>query len=268
MSEAELLFTEVLNYSRSDLYLNRAFVLDKYTAARIASVLKRRIAGEPIQYIIGSTEFMGLRFGVIRGVFIPRPETEILVERVLGLAGSVRRIGSETIEILDIGTGSGCIAVAVAKLSPSVLAVTATDISLKAFILAAGNARLQGVDGRIRFVKSDLFASNKVCDRQYDIIVSNPPYVPTAEINRLQPEVRCEPWVALDGGEDGLAFYRRIIPKATDYLKRDGFLVMEIGYGQGGFVQRIIEGTQRLHLVEVVKDYSGIDRVIITKRNG
>jgi len=255
MNEAELLFTQILDCKRADLYLNRDLPLAKDKMALVSSVLRKRCCGEPLQYILGKTEFMGWEFRVDKSVLIPRPETEILVETAVKIAPQLN--------VLDLGTGSGCIAVSLAKLLPNVK-VTATDISLEALETARYNASLNNVE--VRFLQGDLFSNYDLRPKAYDLIISNPPYVPTAEIDDLQPEVREEPVIALDGGEDGLDFYRRIINQAPLYLKAGGYLILEMGFGQAEAIREIFKFFVNFEIIEIIKDYSNIDRVIVAKK--
>ena len=279
MQEPELLFTELLNCDRTALYLNGNLRIDKDRLKQAARVLKRRITGEPIQYILEKTEFMGWEFKVNSDCFIPRPETEILVEAAIKYA--TRAVPSEakpprrgqeqkstSISILDIGTGSGCIAVSLAKALPDV-EIIATDISRKAIALARHNAQLNNVADKIKFLNADLFMSYELSAMDYDIILSNPPYIPLAEIKKLQPEISYEPSIALDGGLDGLDFYRKVSKHAPPYLKNGGYLIMEMGFGQKSSIENIFKRLEDLNILEVVKDYSNIDRIIIMrKKNG
>jgi release factor glutamine methyltransferase len=260
MNEAEWLFTEVLSCDRIHLRKNKSLLLGKDKASMIASVLKRRIRGEPLQYILGETEFMGLEFRVASHVLIPRPETEILVETALRIVHSSKfRVQS----ILDLGTGSGCIAISLAKYLPDTN-ITATDISESAIEIAKQNAIKNNV--KINFLHSDLFNNDELRTADYELIVSNPPYVPTDELAGLQPEINYEPKIALDGGRDGMDFYRQIITRAPGCLKKEGFLILEIGYNQYEPVRGLFKKSGSLEITEVVKDYSGIDRVIVTKK--
>jgi len=277
VNETELLFTEILNCNRLSLYQNKDLCLSTDKSSLIASVLKRRIRGEPIQYILGKTEFMGLEFRVSEFVFIPRPETEVLVEAVLQYvtrsppgggrqghplagAGKVTRLN-----ILDIGTGSGCIAVSLAKFL-SDENITATDISQEALEVAEYNAKLNNLAKRIRFIQGDLFSQYAIRNTQYDIIISNPPYIPTADIQDLQLEIKYEPAVALDGGKYGLDFYRNIVTYAPNYLKVGGFLIMEMGFRQSKSIENIFKKSENFEIIEVIKDYNDIDRVIVAQR--
>jgi len=266
MTEAELLFTEILNCDRATLYKKSAQPLTKFESQKLSSVLKRRIAGEPLPYILGKTEFMGFEFRVMPDVLIPRPETEILVETACKYSHIAYRI-SHIVDILELGTGSGCIAVSLAKLLPNAN-ITATDISEKALKIACYNAQLNNVSDKIKFIQSNLFTNYQLPFTNYDIIISNPPYVASGEIENLQPEIRYEPRIALDGGCGGLDFYRRIIAEAPHYLKENGFLIMEMGYSQAEEIKNILKISGNFEIIEVVKDYSQIERVIIAKRIG
>lgn len=263
MNEAELLFSETLNCSRMDLYANKNSRLNKRESLFLSRVLKRRIQGEPIQYILGKAEFMGLEFKVTPDVLIPRPETEILVEAVIKYAAASRR-QADDFKILDVATGSGCIAVSLAKLIPGAK-ITATDISKSALSVAKHNSRLNDVSGRIEFIQSDLFTGGQARPVRYDIIVSNPPYIPAKEIDTLQMEVRNEPRLALDGGGDGLDFYRRIIDGSGGRIKESGVLIMEMGFKQKRKIKNIFQKYENFEIIEVIKDYNNIDRVIIAR---
>lgn len=224
----------------------------------------------PIQYVIGQTRFCDLDFLVDERVLIPRPETEMLVEAAMEIA---RKPGPGHLSALDLGTGSGNVAVSLmiqlcaeglTKFVPK-CKIVASDISEAALDVARLNARRHGVLDRIEFIKSDLFENIK--DR-FDIIIANPPYVAGWEFETLQKEVLREPRIALDGGADGLDFYRSIITASCGYLKSGGHLIMEIGFGQCGCISRIIKETSTLKLEEVKKDWNGIERVVIIKLDG
>jgi release factor glutamine methyltransferase len=264
MTEAELLFTQILNCDKLSLYQNRNSPLGKEKLSFISSVLKRRIAGEPIQYILGKTEFMGLEFKVTPDVLIPRQETEILVETALKQISDLRSQIS-VVNILEIGTGSGNIAVSLAKHLPGAK-ICACDISAKALDIARANVRINRVDDSINFIQSDLFASYDLRPTAYDLIISNPPYVTAQEIDNLQPEIKYEPRIALDGGGDGLDFYRRIASQAPEYLKEDGLLILEMGFGQAGSIKNILKISENFEIIEVVRDYNGLDRVIVARK--
>lgn len=268
MNEAEVLFTELLKCGRLSLYLNKNLYLDKNNSGLAASVLKRRIAGEPIDYILGKTEFMGLQFKVTADVFVPRPETEVLVEVVLkyakeySLPGSLGNMLNDNLEILDLCAGSGCIAVSLAKVLPGAN-ITAIDISEAALKIARQNAVLNDV--KINFLRGDLFAAYKLRTKSYELIVSNPPYIATMEIKKLQPEINYEPPIALDGGGDGLDFYKKIIKESPCYLKENGFLIMEMGFKQCQEIKNIFQKSSRFEIIEIIRDYNKIDRVIVAR---
>lgn len=261
MTEAELLFTEILNCNRQDLYLNKEAFLDKAAASLISSALKRRVQGEPLQYILGKTEFMGLEFKVTPEVFIPRPETEILVETAIKSVHSP--LCPAVHSILDVGTGSGCIAISLAKFLKNAR-VNAIDISNAALKVARQNAQLNNVE--INFIQSDLFNTVNSRLSAVDLIVTNPPYVPTREIGKLQPEIRYEPAIALDGGKDGLDFYRRIIQEAPRFLREGGFLIMEMGFNQAEAIKNIFQKSGVFEIIELIKDYNNIERAIVAKK--
>lgn len=259
MNETELLFTDILNCDRASLYLNKEKTLDRHIAAKVSRILKRRIYGEPIDYILGKCEFMGLEFRVNQDVLIPRPETEILVEVAIKQLSACR--------ILEIGTGSGCIAVSLAKFLPKAK-IVATDISEPALKVASGNAKLNNVESRISFIHCGLFYSKLLIPDSYNYIVSNPPYIPSAEIEELAPEIQYEPRIALDGGEDGLDFYRRIIQESPEFLMKEGFLILEMGFGQCENIKEIFKVCEKFEVKEIIKDYNDIERVIVGELKG
>ena len=219
--------------------------------------IKRLISGEPLQYITGVQEFMKINFIVTKDVLIPQPDTEILVEEVIRIANKI-----DNPLILDLCTGSGAIAVSLAKNVPNAK-IVATDISKKALEIARQNAKLNGVLNNIDFIESNLF--DKIKNIKFDIIVSNPPYIPTDEIRKLPKDVRQEPTIALDGGKDGLDFYRKIFAKGNEYLNRQGYLCVEIGYNQKEAVRKIIEKKERYVQTYCIKDLCQNDRVIVTQ---
>ena len=218
-------------------------------AARYEELLSRREKREPMQYILGETEFMGLTFHVEPGVLIPRFDTEVLCEEAL------RRLGGEKHRVLDIGTGSGAIAVTIAKLAPA-CEVTAVDVSDTALRVACGNAERNGV--KVRFVKSDCF--NELTGETFHMIISNPPYIDEAEMKELMPEVLQEPELALFGGADGLDFYRRIIREARAHLASGGCLLFEIGWKQKDAVGALLRET--IGEPFALKDYGDNWRVV------
>ena len=219
--------------------------------------VKRHILGEPIQYITGKQEFMKLNFLVTKDVLIPRQDTEILVEEVINIARKI-----ENPIILDLCTGSGAIAVSLAKYVNNVK-IFATDISPKALEIAKKNAEFNGVKNNIDFIESDLF--NKIKNLKFDIIVSNPPYIETDEIKKLTKDVQNEPIQALDGGKDGLTFYRKIAEDAPEFLNIHGFLCFEIGYNQKQKVKQILEKQKRYINIYCKKDLCENDRVVVAQ---
>ncbi len=264
MNETELLFTEILGCSRTELYLRKQQVLSRENCFRISRALKRRLSGEPIEYILGKTEFMGLEFAVNPGVLIPRPDTEILVETCLNYLANYPAFRFSDPHILEIGTGSGCIAVSLAK-SFSQVQISATDISLVALDVAEANARNIGVLDKISFFYSDLFDSPRIAGESFDLIVSNPPYVKRDVISTLAPEVRREPLIALDGGEDGLDFFRRILGEAPKHLNSEGLVILEIGFDQKEELEKFLRSAQIFEVKETIKDYNNINRVMVLK---
>jgi release factor glutamine methyltransferase len=251
--DAEAMLRHQLGRDRAWLLAHGDDAVELANAAAFAEIVGRRLAGEPIQYITGSAEFYGLPFAVAPGVLIPRPETEHLVEEVLRLAAQF-----PAPRIADIGTGSGAIAVALAH-SLQQAQITATDLSEQALGIARKNALHNGVLNRIEFLEGDLFAP--LAGQRFDIVASNPPYVPLADSPSLSVEVReFEPHSALFAGEDGLDLYRRLIPAAREHLVPGGWLVLEIGYGQRPAIQQLLtqSGYGEIHFVP---DYQRISRV-------
>jgi release factor glutamine methyltransferase len=226
------------------------------------SLVTRRLKGEPLQYIIGTAEFMGLNFIVNRDVFIPRPETEILVNTILSSPFTFYPSPERRLKILDLCTGCGNIAISLAKFLPDG-EIIATDISSAALNIAEQNSVLNEVNYRIKFYQGNLFQALPF-DKKYkfDIIVCNPPYIKHSDIEHLQKEVRREPRISLDGGEDGLDFYRRIAGKTRNYLKKGGALFLEIGAGQVADVIRIFESMNIFNVHKIIKDFTGIERVL------
>lgn len=246
--DAMQMLAHVLSEDALMMRLNGHRTLAAAQITAYEAILARREKREPMQYILGSTGFMGLEFHVEPGVLIPRPDTEILCEEALG------RI-TEGARVLDIGTGSGALAVSLAKLSKA-SSVTAVDVSDTALCVAAGNAERNGA--QVRFVKSDCFAALQ--GETFDVIVSNPPYIDKPDMETLMPEVLMEPELALFGGEDGLDFYRRISREAGAYLAPGGVLLFEIGYKQKDDVSDLL----RQHIGEpfALKDYGDNWRVV------
>lgn len=275
--DAEIILMETLQINKPKLYTADSEISDEMSR-HIDSLAERRAGGEPLQYIIGHVDFCGLNIKVGPGVLIPRPETELLVVEVLKTvtsnelrvtsknsgqdSGLLRHSSlvtrSSPLSILDLCTGSGCLALAIAKHIPD-SDVYAVDISEKALEYARENAKFNGI-ANVKFLKGNLFEAVK--GMRFDIIVSNPPYIKRSDINNLQPEIRgWEPLDALDGGEDGLRFYREILPLSAQYLNSNGCLIVEMGYGEHSEIVRIAEGSG-VRGLSVIKDYSGIERVL------
>jgi release factor glutamine methyltransferase len=271
--QAELLLALVLGLPRLKLYLNFERVLTTEEQNRIGELVKRRGAREPLQHIIGSTSFCGLELLVNRHVLIPRPETEILAEiawqfldaRTLSSMAGENQHGEtpRSPVVLDIGTGSGCLAIAVATKCVAAR-IDATDLSPAALAIAGANAQRHGVAERIRFYEGDLFADLKA-ENQFDLIISNPPYIPSTEIEKLEPEVRnYDPEAALDGGEDGMKFYRRLASEAPPFLAPQGSFMAEFGDGQEKSLATIF--TEQGWVVEqIIPDLSRKPRILVAR---
>ena len=255
---AEVLLMFVLGVNRAYLYAHPERELTAEEETRYENVLAQRATGMPSQYITGHQEFWGLDFVVSPAVLIPRPETEHLVEKALALAARFAHP-----RIVDVGTGSGAIAVALAR-HLSQAQIAAVDISAAALDIARENAGRNAVSDRIRFLLGDLLAP--VRDERFDVVVSNPPYVPVVDRESLSVEVReHEPALALFAGEDGLDAYRRLIPEAFEVVEPGGYLLLEIGFGQSAAVAALLtqagfEGT------EFIPDLQGIPRVVYGHR--
>ena len=252
---AELLLAHSLGIQRVKLYmdLDRPLVADELSTFR--ALIQRRLAGEPTQYLMGHREFYGRRFAVDPRVLIPRPETELLVEAAL------RSVPKDApARLLDLCTGSGCIAVSMAAERP-LAEVWATELSPAALEVARSNAESLGVAARVRFLEGDLLGPIPP-ESRFDVIVSNPPYIRTSELASLQREVQKEPRVALDGGDDGLAIIRRIAETAQGFLRPGGRLALEIGDDQGDAVKTLLTRAG-YHEVLIEKDYARLDRLAL-----
>lgn len=238
------------------LNLNKELTKEQYD--EFLGYINDRINGRPVAYIVGNREFMGLDFFVKEGVLIPRPDTETLVEEIIELCKNK----NEEINIIDIGTGSGAITVSLAKYIEN-SNITSLDISDIPLEVGKINAVNNGVDDRIEFLKSDVFTAIKNTEKKFDIIVSNPPYIPQKDIETLHTQVKdYEPYNALEGGEDGLDFYRQITEESVQYLKQGGILAYEVGHDQAEDVSKIMKhhGYDKIY---TKKDIQGIDRVVI-----
>ena len=263
--DAEVLLAETLGVDRVALYTHFDQPLHPEELARFKKLLQRRLQREPVAYIIGRREFWSLTFKVTPDVLIPRPETEILVAEALEVLPPATT--ARPFRILEIGTGSGAISVALAKEFPSA-SLVATDVSAKALAVAQENASLLGVGDRIQFLRGDLFIPLKR-ESAFELIITNPPYIPQDYFPSLPPEVRdFEPRVALDGGRDGLAFFRRILPRLGEYLSPEGWVLAEIGAGQDQKVRQMAAANPDLDSCDFLPDLAGIKRVFkARKRN-
>lgn len=252
-SKARRLLDFTLNVPKEYLITNNEKELSKQDFEYYKNYITRLINGEPIQYIIGKQEFMGIEFNVNKDVLIPQPDTEILVEETIKIAKEYNKP-----KVLDLCTGSGAIAVSIKKYVPEA-EVFASDISIKALQLA----KINNIDNNINFIESNLFEN---INNEFDIIVSNPPYIRTEEIKSLSKEVQNEPLIALDGGQDGLDFYRDIIKQAHNYLKSNGKLCLEIGDEQKDAITQILKSNFNYTNIKYYKDLQGNDRVIIVEK--
>ncbi|OJW09410.1 MAG: protein-(glutamine-N5) methyltransferase, release factor-specific [Planctomycetales bacterium 71-10] len=258
--DAEVMLAHVLGYERVQLYTHYEDVVGERARGEYRDLVRRRSEGTPVAYLVGRKEFYSLRFDVTPAVLIPRPETEFVVMEFLA---AVKEIEGPT--AIDVGTGSGCIAVACAKHKPGAR-FAAIDASADALDVARRNAARHAVADRIEFLEGDLLAP--LAGRPaVDVIVSNPPYIATAEVEALDPGVRdFEPRLALDGGVDGLDAYRRIAAQAPPLLKSGGRLILEIGFSQDAEVAAIIESTPGLRFSATVRDLQGHPRVVLATR--
>lgn len=254
--KSRLIMQYVLNKPRQYLIVYDNQVLTLREEVNYFKAIKRLTLGEPIQHITHQQEFMKLNFYVNEDVLIPRQDTEILVEEVIKIA---KKINAKN--ILDMCTGSGAIAVSLAKYLPNT-EIIAIDISKKSLEIAKKNAKSNEVENQITFIESDLF--DKIPNEKYDIIVSNPPYIKKDVIKTLTKEVQKEPEIALDGGIDGLDFYRKIVKQAEKHLKYKGYICLEIGYDQRQDVIKIINDERKYINTYSKKDLYDNDRIVIT----
>jgi release factor glutamine methyltransferase len=256
---AELILSFVLKMERIELYTHFDQPIKKPQLDRLHSLIKRCLQNEPVQYLVGRCEFYSLSFKVSPACLIPRPETELLVERAIEFLRS--RTGAQF--VCDLCTGCGCIAVAIAK-NFSDAKIIATDICDKALSVAAENIKKYELDRRIELLQGDLFQPviSQLDVKEFDLIVCNPPYVSGAEYEKLDAKVKnYEPKLALDGGTNGLDIYRRIAAGAGSHLKKDGALLLEIGFIQGQEVKKLLEDTNTFRQVKVEKGFNNNDRI-------
>lgn len=259
---SELLLGHVLKMNRVQLYLNFEKPLTGDELDRYRDLLKRRGTHEPIQYILGETEFYSLKLKVNRHTLIPRPETEILVDTAIG---QVQKIfdPEKTIEILDVGTGCGNIAIALAKNIERSF-VTAIDIHDETLQVAEQNAKFHQVDHKVTFFKQDIFTNNLNLSCKYNMIVSNPPYISQQEFELLPREVRdYEPYISLNGGNDGMNFYRRLATIAKQLLLAQGFIIIEIGASQAKTIKELFSKKSSFRSNEIINDLNGMPRVFL-----
>lgn len=255
--DAEVLLCAVLKCQRITLYVDFERPLSEEELAKYREYVQRRGNFEPLAYILGEKAFMRNTFKVTQATLVPRPETELLVESIVRAANVLRPDGD--VKILDIGTGSGAIIVSLLDYLPRAKGV-GVDISVDALIVAKENADKIGVSGRIGFVRSDVFGKLPL-EKKFDIIVSNPPYIPAADIAGLDKDVQQEPRGALDGGDDGLDFYRRITAEAAAHLADEGLLAFEVGINQADEVAKLCLANG-FSKTSVRKDYAGVERMV------
>lgn len=265
VNDTGIILCYTLKKDRSFLYAHEDYPLEKEEYRKFFGYLSKRVRHVPLQYITGHCEFMSLDFDVNPSVLIPRQDTELLVETVISFVQNSneyrivkpQKLNSD-LHILEIGTGSGCIAVSLAYYLKN-SRVTAVDISSDALAVALKNAKRAGVEKRIEFILSNIYT--ELDGSKFDIIVSNPPYIPTGQISLLQAEVsQYEPLTALDGGSDGLAYYKFIIKDSVRYLKTSGLIALEVGIGQAGQVRALMQ--DKYEDITALKDLQGIERVL------
>ncbi|UCG80077.1 MAG: peptide chain release factor N(5)-glutamine methyltransferase [Desulfobacterales bacterium] len=263
---AEILLAHALGLRRVDLYVQYDRHLQVEELELFRGFIKRRIQREPVAYIVGKKEFWSMDLRMTPDVLIPRPETETLVEAALSIVQP--KPGPEPLRILDLGTGSGAIVLAMASEWPG-QSFYAVDRSEKALAVARENARTRELDKTITFLQGDWFDPVRDRGRYFDVIVSNPPYIASHEFEVLPPEItEYEPREALDGGSDGLAAIRLIIEQAAHHMIPGGWLLFEIGHDQWVAVEKLISGGKTYRDWAVIKDYSGYDRVVRAKATG
>lgn len=260
--DAWILFEKICGLSKTEYFVKMSEEASDEQTSQYLKAIETRITHYPLQYIIGEWEFMGLTFKVNESVLIPRQDTELLVEKAFGIVDEEFHINNNyTMPVLDMCTGSGCIGITMAK-KYTFADVTCVDISKEALEVAKYNAQLNEVEN-ISFVESDLFEN---VTGKFDMIICNPPYIASSEIDKLMPEVReHEPRIALDGDVDGLKFYRKIIEKSKEFLNENGYILFEIGYDQREKVKELL-AEKGYADIEALKDLSGNDRVVIGKR--
>lgn len=267
---AKELLAHIISQNKIYLVINENEELDDHIAQEFIKKIQEIIDGTPLQYITHNQEFMGLNFYVDKNVLIPQPDTEILVEQVLDICNKINCkqnnsvaniIMDSTIKILDLCTGSGAIAISLKNILKEKSQIFASDISTKALKIARKNCEIN--KSEVTCITSDLFENIK--EKNFNIVVSNPPYIKTEIIKTLSKQVQNEPMLALDGGQDGLDIYRRIIAEAYKYIQNNGYLCLEIGYDQKQEVINIFKQYKNYTEINIVKDLSKNDRCVIAK---
>ena len=271
-SEAEQLVRHFSGMSRLDFFTGQKTVTPR-TRKSIQAALKTRLEGQPLSYILKEAEFFGLKFFVNEHTLIPRPETEILVEEALKFIPDHpplerrRMMAMQPTEILDLGTGCGCIAISL-TMHRTDCRMTALDVSCEALKMARKNIKFNGLDKKVKLIKSNLFAAfGRDKKNLFDLIISNPPYVPEEDFRTLSREVLSEPRLALDGGPQGLLILEAILDQAPYFLKDNGWLLMEIGDGQAKTLAKKILKENRFLNLRFVKDLNGVDRILVAQKD-
>jgi len=257
-AETEIILLSLLSIERIDLYLHGAKLIDDEILGKFHDIVKKRATRYPLQYILGEMWFYGRRFAVNQSVMVPTPETEILCETAVHF---IDFMGLNKARVLDIGAGSGVIAVTVAGEIDDA-DVTAVDLSPDALEVARVNAETHGVADRISLVCSDLFSAI-IPHKQFDLILSNPPYISEEEYKDLPPEVLADPKISLVAGEQGMDIIEAIVEKSPDYLAPSGRLIFEIGYNQADLVTKLTENDNRYISLTILRDLNDVDRVVM-----
>ncbi len=260
MTETELFLMSIRQCRRVDLHVDRR-PLAPHELKRLRDMKRRRQSGEPLQYIIGNTNFYGIDLLVDSRVLIPRPETELLVERAVTYGRSL----SGSCDVLDLGSGSGNIAITLAKELPFAQ-ITSVDISQSCLDLAKENARINFVSHRIQWLQGDFLSALGKVQERFDVIISNPPYIPRPHIATLPSDVRQEPLTALDGGVDGLDFYRRLAAEAANHLRPEGIVLAEFGDGQAAAIQQLFAEQPSWMPVVITQDLNLKDRFLTVRK--
>ena len=267
--EAETLLNYFLKMTKSEICLSYDKELTGREKTKLENNILKRLDRIPLQYITKHQEFMGMDFLVEKGVLIPRPETEILVEEAIKKLRNYKY--SVNLNVADLGTGTGVIAISIAKFIDNIT-IYATDISKKSLQIALKNSQKHDCKDKLIFLQGDLFEpfKNRIEKYSLEAIISNPPYIDSCDFKSLSPEVKDnEPKIALFGGIDGLDYYRRIIEKSPQYLKKNGFIALEVGLNQSRIVKELIIRENKFNQdVEIIKDYLGIERVVIAYKKG